>query len=168
MPSVVEDRDEIRQLMYRYGHTWDNQDAHGWVNVFTEDGVYWEGGGPVFKGHEELYWYARDTQPRFSGRFHIVTNQLIDVEGDTAKAHSYFLIVEGLAPCLSGTYDDKIVRTANGWRFAERIVTCLYPGGFPIAGNDMASWVFSSEVGGGWQHRSMWRAKQYSLTSLQS
>src|SRR5439155_19896205 len=73
MPSVTEDRDEIRQLMYRYGHTWDNLDAQGWADVFTEDGIYWEGGGPVIKGRYELIAYAQDTAPRFSGRFHIVT-----------------------------------------------------------------------------------------------
>lgn len=167
MPSVVEDRDEIRQLMYRYGHTWDNWDFEGWAGVFTDDGIYWEGGGPVFKGHRELVAYAQDTAPRFSGRFHIVTNQLIDVEGDSAKAHSYFLIVEGLSPVLSGTYDDRLVRTANGWRFAKRTVTCLFPSELPIEGNDMAAWVFDSPtVGGGWQHRSKWRALQYGLPSL--
>lgn len=167
MPSVYEDRDDIRQLMYRYGHTWDNQDFQGWTNVFTEDATYWEGGGPIIKGHKELYSYCQDTSPRFAGRFHVVTNQLIEVDGDTAKAHSYFLIVEGLNPCLSGTYDDDVVRTKDGWRFHQRIVTCLFPGGFPIAGNDMASWVFTEGNGGGWQHRSHWRGLQYSVASIQ-
>ncbi len=173
MPSAKEDaiqrlidREEIRQLMYRYGHTWDNLDFEGWANVFTEDGTYWEGGGPVLKGREALLSYAQDTGPRFNGRFHIVANQYVVVDGDTAKAHSYFLIVEGLMPCLSGTYDDDVVRRPEGWRFAQRVVTCLYPAGFPIAGNDMAAWLFSPEVGGGWQHRSKWRGNQYNLPGL--
>jgi hypothetical protein len=163
MPSATEDRDEIRQLMYRYGHCWDNFDAQGWADVFIEDGVYWEGGGPIIKGRDELVAYAQDTSPLFSGRFHIVTNQLIDVEGDEAKAHSYFCIIEGLNPCLTGTYDDDVIRTPQGWRFAKRVVTVLHPAGFPIAGNDMASWVFSPGVGGGAQHRSMWRKLQYQV-----
>lgn len=180
MPSVSDneirqlvDRDEIRQLMYRYGHTWDNQDFQGWADVFIEDGTYWEGGGPVLKGREALISYAQDTSPRFSGRFHIQANQYVAVDGDRAKAHSYFLIVEGLNPCLSGTYDDDVVRTPRGWRFEKRVVTCLFPEGFPIAGNDMAAWFFSEPgwnstpgIGGGWQHRSQWRLSQYNLPSL--
>jgi uncharacterized protein (TIGR02246 family) len=157
------DREEIRQLMYRYGHTWDNFDTQGWAGVFTDDGIYWEGGGPIITGREALVSYAQDTAPRFSGRFHIVANQLVEVEGDKAKAHSYFLIVEGLTPCLSGTYDDDVVRTPGGWRFAKRVVTVLHPAGFPIAGNDLAAWIFSPGFGGGWQHRSQWRTTQYSV-----
>lgn len=161
MPSVVEDSFEIQQLMYRYGHTWDNLDYEGWANVFTEDGVYWEGGGPIVRGRQDLINYASITSPRYSGRFHIVANQLIDVEGDNAKAHSYFTIIDGLTPVLNGSYDDRVVRTPDGWRFAKRTVTCLAPEGFPIESDDMASWIFSPSVGGGWQHRFQWRAAQY-------
>lgn len=162
----LKDREEIRQLMYRYAHTWDNLDAHGWVDVFTEDGTYWEGGGPIPQGHDELLTYARHTQPRAQGRFHIVANQYIQLDGDRAKAHSYFLIVEGLNPYYSGTYDDDVVRTSKGWRFQKRVVTVLYPEGFPIAGGDMAAWIFNNpEVGGGFQHASKWLARQYNVSS---
>ena len=33
----------IRQLMYKYAHCWDNLDFRGWASCFTEDGVYWGG-----------------------------------------------------------------------------------------------------------------------------
>ena len=58
------DRDEIRQLMYKYAHCWDNLDFRGWASCFTEDGVYWEGSGLIFKGYEELLSYCQDTSPR--------------------------------------------------------------------------------------------------------
>lgn len=89
-------------------------------------------------GHKELYSYRQDTSPPFAGRFHVVSNQLIAVNGDTTRAHSYFLSVEGLNACLSGTYDD-VVHTKDGWRFQKGVVTYLFPGGFPIAGNE-APW----------------------------
>lgn len=158
------DRDEIRQLMYKYAHCWDNLDFQGWVDCFREEvGVYWEGGGPVLTGHGELLAYAQETAPRVQGRFHLQLNQYVQVDGDTAKAHSYCLIIEGLKAVRSGTYDDDLVRTDKGWQFAKRTVTCLYPAILPIAGNDMAAWLFSPEAGGGWQHRSKWRQKQYNL-----
>jgi hypothetical protein len=150
--------------MYKYAHCWDNLDFEGWAKCFEEnEGVYWEGGGPVFKGHEELVSYARDTAPRVQGRFHLQLNQYVEVENDTAKAHSYCFVMEGLVAVRSGTYDDRLIRTDDGWRFAKRTVTCLYPAFLPIEGNDMAAWLFSSEVGGGWQHRSKWRQLQYNL-----
>ena len=158
------DRDEIRQLMYKYAHCWDNLDFQGWVDCFREEeGVYWEGGGPVLTGYEELLAYAQETAPRVQGRFHLQLNQYVQVGGDVAKAHSYCLIIEGLKAVRSGTYDDDLVRTDKGWQFAKRTVTCLYPAILPIAGKDMAAWLFSSEAGGGWQHRSKWRQKQYNL-----
>lgn len=157
------DRDQIRQLAYKYAHCWDNLDFHGWASCFAPDGVYWEGGGPVFKGYDELRSYAEDTAPRVQGRFHLQMNQYVEVEGDTAKAHTYALIVEELTPVRSGTYDDRLVRTEDGWKFTKRTVTCLYPSFLPIEGNDMAAWLFSPEVKGGWQHRSKWRQQQYNL-----
>ena len=158
------DRDEIRQLMYKYAHCWDNLDFQGWVDCFREEeGVYWEGGGPVLTGYEELLAYAEETAPRVQGRFHLQLNQYVQVDGDAAKAHSYCLIIEGLKAVRSGTYDDDLVRTDKGWQFAKRTVTCLYPAILPIAGKDMAAWLFSPEAGGGWQHRSKWRQKQYNL-----
>lgn len=158
------DRDQIRQLMYKYAHCWDNLDHEGWVDCFLEgEGVYWEGGGPVLKGHEELLAYAEETAPRTQGKFHLQLNQYVAVDGDTAKAHSYAFIIEGLTGNRAGTYDDDLVRTDKGWKFLTRTVTCLYPSILPIAGRDMAAWLFSEEAKGGWQHRSKWRQKQYKL-----
>jgi hypothetical protein len=151
MPSVTEDQLEIMQLMYRYGHTWDNLDAEGWAGVFTDDGYYYTGGGQDVIGREALTSYAKEFGPRYSGRFHMVTNPLIAVEGDAAKAHAYFLILEGLVPVLTGTYDDEMVRTPQGWRFAKRAVTILGPGGYPPASHEMAAGLLSPRLG--LQHR---------------
>lgn len=161
----VVDRDEIRQLMYKYAHCWDNLDFHGWASCFTPDGEYYEGGGQYPIGYDELRSYAEETSPRVQGRFHLQMNQYVEVNGDTANAHSYLFIVEKLTPVRSGTYDDRVVRTDEGWKFSKRTVTCLYPSYLPIESKELASWLFSPEVGGGWQHRSKWRAQQYNLPS---
>jgi hypothetical protein len=53
---------------------------------------------------------------------------IIEVDGDRATAHS--IIREcgkyaGRQTCLEvlGLYDDELVRTADGWRFARRVFT---------------------------------------------
>ena len=53
---------------------------------------------------------------------HHISNPLIEVAGDDATARSYFAVHANAGPDHSGTYDDRLVRTANGWRFAHRRV----------------------------------------------
>ena len=55
--------------MYKYAHCWDNLDFQGWVDCFREEeGVYWEGGGPVLTGYEELLAYAGRKRLRVCSR----------------------------------------------------------------------------------------------------
>src|SRR5271155_1929261 len=75
----VLDRDDIRQLMYKYAHCWDNLDFRGWATCFTPDGVYYDGGGPVLTGYDELLSYCEETSPRVQGRYHLQMNQYVQV-----------------------------------------------------------------------------------------
>ncbi|WP_347304191.1 nuclear transport factor 2 family protein [Croceibacterium sp. TMG7-5b_MA50] len=54
---------------------------------------------------------------------HVVANVVVDAESaDCARAFSVILLFTGagLAP-LIGSYTDRLVREADGWRFAERV-----------------------------------------------
>jgi len=51
-----------------------------------------------------------------------ITNPLIEVSCDAATARSYFQAFSNNGPDHAGTYDDRLVRTAQGWRFAHRRV----------------------------------------------
>jgi 3-phenylpropionate/cinnamic acid dioxygenase small subunit len=116
MPSITEDRDEILQLLYRYNHAIDSGDARGWANTFTEDGVF-DVGGQVMSGRDELVKFASDVH----GLRHMVVNPLVDVAGDAATVRAYFVVFQGTAPLVVGTYEDEVVRTPEGWRFAKRV-----------------------------------------------
>ena len=60
---------------------------------------------------------------------HIVTNLVIEIEGDTARSRCYFHAPMGrnlagdeqLIITNAGRYEDKLVRTTDGWRIVERV-----------------------------------------------
>jgi hypothetical protein len=52
----------------------------------------------------------------------------VNVEGDAASASSQILLFTAAGqPPLVGTYADRLVRTAEGWRFAERRGSLDFP-----------------------------------------
>lgn len=89
------------------------------ARVFTEDGV-WDG-SPIVKaeGRAEI----RKLFDHFAEQpmaYHVVTNPIIEIEGDFARAH-WHLIGAGRMPDDSsilgmGGYEDEYVRTPEGWR----------------------------------------------------
>ena len=118
MPSIIEDRDEILQLLYRYNHAIDGGDARGWAETFTEDGVFDVAGG-VRTGRDALLEFASSVH----GTRHMVLNPLIDVAGDAASVRASLVVFHGKELSTIGSYDDQLVRTPAGWRFAKRVFT---------------------------------------------
>jgi uncharacterized protein (TIGR02246 family) len=118
MPSTVEDRDEILQLLYRYNHAIDGGDANGWADTFTEDAVF-DAAGNVLSGRDALKNFAAG----FKGRRHVVANPLVQIDGDTATVRAYAVVFSGTTPSVIGVYEDELVRTPTGWRFAKRVFT---------------------------------------------
>lgn len=59
---------------------------------------------------------------------HICANIRVDVEGDTATASSQILLFTAAGqPPLVGSYADRLVHTADGWRFVERRGSLDFP-----------------------------------------
>lgn len=59
---------------------------------------------------------------------HVVTNVVIDVDGDRAGARSYVTVFQQtdvlpLQPIASGRYTDRFERVAGTWRFADRLIS---------------------------------------------
>jgi ketosteroid isomerase-like protein len=122
MPTIAEDRDDIAQLMYRYNHLIDSGDAKGWAETFTEDAVF-EAAGNVMTGREALTDFASTVH----GIRHVVVNPWIEVEGDSARVRAYIFFLVNGAVRGSGAYEDQVVRTPEGWRFAKRVFTADVP-----------------------------------------
>ncbi|MDP3676038.1 MAG: nuclear transport factor 2 family protein [Novosphingobium sp.] len=123
MPDLTTDRDAIRDLLARYTYNGDRGRVAELAACFAPDGVL-EFPGTRAQGpaaiEQALRGGERDPQRTFVR--HHITNPLIEVEGDAATARSYFAVTSNNGPDHSGTYDDQLIRTGQGWRFARRRV----------------------------------------------
>ena len=123
MHDLTTDREAIRDLLTRYTYNGDRARLEGLAAAFAEDGVleFPGGSGTGPAGIVAALTGVADGYPRTFVRHHI-TNPMIDIDGDTATARSYFHVFSDNGPDHAGTYDDRLVRTAAGWRFSWRRV----------------------------------------------
>lgn len=124
VPDLAADRDAIRDLLARYTYNGDRGRVAELAACFADHGVLEYPGnraqGPGAIAATLGSGGTRNPVPTFVR--HHITNPLIEVVGDMATARSYFAVHSDIGPDHSGTYDDKLVRTAEGWRFARRRV----------------------------------------------
>jgi hypothetical protein len=136
-------REEIRDLVSRFGMACTLDDIEGFRELWTPDGV-WTVGEPFNVSAEgieavvEMYRYLRGLHEGFFQAYH---NGLIEVapEGDRATGQ-WQLSEYGACDCRTqgyfnhGLYADTLVKTESGWRFARRdfryvyLDQCVLPG----------------------------------------
>jgi len=121
--DLAGDRDAIRDLLARYTYNGDRGRLAEMAACFAEGGVLeFPGKAPQGPAAIEAALSSGTRDARLTFIRHHITNPLISVDGDGATARSYFTVHSNFGPDHSGTYDDRLVRTANGWRFAHRRV----------------------------------------------
>jgi hypothetical protein len=125
MPLTVEDQLDIQQLYARYNHAIDAGQADQWAGCFTADGVFSSGASGEYTGTDALAAFAKGLAERLKAR-HWTNNLVLEAAGDGAKGSCYLMLYrlggESLAIMISGIYDDDLVRTGSGWKFARRTV----------------------------------------------
>jgi hypothetical protein len=137
--GYADDRAAIVDLQARYVFAMDYLDAEGYAAVFTEDGVLdWARG--LVEGRDAIYEFMATGTYDFTrgapaaetpeGRNwpstvrHLITNQVVEVEGDTAQAVTYWIqfnnnvdrtAVEWM---LFGSWYDEFVKIDGEWFFS--------------------------------------------------
>jgi len=125
MPSVLEEKDAIRELLAHYCFHFDNGEFDQWLNLFTDDGAFDLGARGRFQGRDALRNFLK-VVPLTKGVpmiKHCVMNSIVSVDGDHATARSYVVVLRGgeaLALSVAGRYEDQLTKQAGEWRFAER------------------------------------------------
>ncbi len=143
----VEDRLDILQKIAEYSYTFDGNDTEGWVNMFTEDGV-WD---CIIKGKEEpvAHLVGSDALREFAANnhknksdttrsFHHQSGTFFEeLTPGTARTRTMVIItihglsqIEATKPAVilnTGIYYDDWVKTSDGWRIKSRIL-------HPVAG----------------------------------
>ncbi len=107
----------------------ENGMAYG--KTFTPDGEFRVGDNKV-AGREKLAAYNLTMGVANRAPTHTNTNIMIEPSPEGARGGSYLMVTGGEKPTLGavGTYQDILVKTAEGWRFKRRI---LYLNAMPPA-----------------------------------
>jgi SnoaL-like protein len=136
----LEDTEEIRTLLLNYGRYLDARDFAAYSLLFAKDGE-WAGGFGSVKGPAAIRAFMEKNipGPNQAHNYHVLTNFVIDVHGDTATAWSrWTFVVPGpdKRPVMAqgGRYDDSLVREHGHWKFKRR-----------VAGNDIPAMVPAAE-----------------------
>ena len=152
MTDPARDELELRRLVEAYGVAVDDGDPGALAELFVSDGVLL-----VYEaGSDELRFAYRDARfepltedlsRAYVRTFHLVANAVITIEGDTATGTVYCLASHlrdvgrgAQVGTMPVRYRDRYIRTAAGWRFAERVATILWrdrrPAVWPPSGAD--------------------------------
>lgn len=138
-PGYADDRAAIEDLQARYVMAMDYFDAEGYAAVFAEDGVLDWARGQVI-GRDAIYEFMATGTYDFTrgapkaetpdGRNwpstvrHLITNQVIKVEGDTATALTYWIQFNNnedrrkVEWMLFGSWHDEFVKVNGEWFFS--------------------------------------------------
>ena len=118
--EAAADRIEIAELLHRYAWAIDSGDWSLLAQVFTEDaeadfssvGEYVEADARA-AGRDAIVAWLRDALAPFPDVLHFLSNQLVELRGDTARTLTYMHVLH--LP-MGGIYHGEAVRTPDGWR----------------------------------------------------
>ena len=124
-----EDKEEIQNLLLDYGRHLDNRDFGAYSRLFATDGE-WVGGLGTVSGPASIQAFMEKsigTGPNRGKNYHLLSNFVINVTGDTATAWSRWAFVvpgeRGAVISQAGRYDDTLVREEGHWRFKRRVAS---------------------------------------------
>lgn len=129
----LEDREEIRQLIARYGYVVDARDIDGIPLLFTPDGRFRSRDGVIdAAGRDEVVkaFHGRYSALTFSLHWtHDVIVELDPEDPDRATGivGSHAEVCRNGVPMVTGLrYDDVYRRHEGRWRFADRLLSFVY------------------------------------------
>lgn len=127
MTSVLDDKDQIRELLANYCFYSDGGQADKHISLFTEDCELDLGMLGHIHGRQELLELQRKKGGKPTPIRHLTINIVIEVDGDRATARSYVLVLntQGETPAivLIGHYFDSLVKQDGRWLFRHRVLS---------------------------------------------
>lgn len=126
----LEDIAEIDRLIVDYARHLDTRDLHAYSRLFCADGE-WSGNTGRAQGPDAIQAMLEERLPANPPApgptsSHVVSNPVIDVDGDTATASVTWALIRRGADedqpelALLGHYDDVLEREDGRWRFKSR------------------------------------------------
>jgi hypothetical protein len=130
----AQDTVEIQQLYARYNIAIDTGDAEAWAATFIPNGVF-----NTYTGHDALVGFVKMWREKLNGAARKHWNTNLQLSGDARQASGivYLMLVDTstkpAAIIFTGIYNDSLVKTKEGWRFAKRTTTADAPAGAAAA-----------------------------------
>jgi 3-phenylpropionate/cinnamic acid dioxygenase small subunit len=135
MPFTSHDRQQVQDLMTRYAFAVDGGTEADFFDIFTDDAVL-DGPWGIRRGRDGVLDLARRVTERKSTvqLRHLLTNMLVEGEGDSARVRAYFVEFRTPIgqPSVSdrsaaellhvGTYDCAAIKVSGVWRLHHRLV----------------------------------------------
>lgn len=127
MTGQIEARSAVQELFATYCERMDLHDFEGFSQLFAEDGTF----DATYMGCPTGRPAIRDfiagivpTKGEGPQRKHIMTNIIVEADGDTAQARSTFILVreaqDQIIIAAAGRYEDELVRRDGRWLFKVR------------------------------------------------
>ena len=127
---MSDDESAIRRLLADYCHLLDDGRFDEWIVLFDEDVVFTVMGNRL-RGRDEVRSFIEPTQQEGDRGRHMLSEPVIDVDGDTARAATDYVFVSRTNTILStGRYVDVIRRAPDRWRFTSREI--VFSGETPL------------------------------------
>jgi hypothetical protein len=148
MVQLLLDRQELSDLLAKYGRFIDDRDLENLAELFTSDAEFDSRVGPV-RGRDAVLGYYRDQLSTYTVTYHYPHSQTVEFTGPddatgVVQAHAE-LAIDGTGVIIGLRYNDTYRREDGRWRFRSRKAQQLY--GLPIS-----QW----EEGLGAEYRKRW------------
>lgn len=124
--NATNDERAVIEVAMRYARSIDTVDQDGFMSCFTPDALF---GLPKLRSQMVLDQTLGFLTELFSATQHLTTQFEVELSGDTASLHSYYIATHVWRQKLSdplfvmgGFYEDSLVRTPVGWRIRDRLL----------------------------------------------
>lgn len=128
-PDILQellDRERIREVVHRYCWAVDRGTLQEVLALFDDPCDLVLVPGKRYVGRAAVQkWYDGYMRNRMDVLRHLIHNQVITVDGDTATSQSYFDAVgdlKGESIVVGGCYEDVLRRVGGEWKFREKII----------------------------------------------
>jgi hypothetical protein len=135
----ISDRLEIQDLLARYTDAIDRRDWDALDRIFTPDArIDYSAVGGAAGNLPEIKEFLDESFKFFASSQHLIGSSVVDISGDEAKARTIChnpMVFGPMAADDGGDprllvcgiwYRDRLVRTPEGWRIAERVEESSY------------------------------------------
>ncbi len=138
-------RDAIEDLVHRYSDAVVHADRVQWSATWADDAVWDLGKGRRVEGRQAIGDQWASAMTRFEAVVQTVMNGSVDLDDKAGVGTGRWYIHEvmhrsgGKRSLMVGHYDDRYVRTDDGWRFAARSLVQHYAGPGDLSGTFRAA-----------------------------